>query len=300
MKKAGISALRPNRLLRAVALAGVLLGLLLGAGSGASRPSVPWPQQNPHRVSLTLLSTTDLHGHIFPEDDFTGRTANWGLAKVATLIGSIRAQRPNVLLLDCGDTTQGTPLAYYAIRRMANRPNPMIAAMNELGYAAMAPGNHEFNFGLEVLSKVRREAKFPLLAANLRPTAASNPVGIESYAIRTIAGVRVGIVGFVTPGVMYWELPENYAGYEFEGIVHAAQRVIPEVRAKSDLVVVIMHSGLTRDPGSGEALMEDRITGENAVGTLAATVPGIDVILYGHTHLELSGKSINGDLLATD
>ena len=174
----------------------------------------------------------------------------------------------------------------------------MIAAMNELDYTAMEIGNHEFNFGLDVLSKVRREAKFPLLAANLRRTGASNPAGIEPYVIRTLAGVRVGIVGFVTPGVPYWELPENYAGYEFEGIVHAAQRVVPEVRAKSDLVVVIMHSGLSRHPTSGEPLAEDRITGENAAGALAEKVTGIDVIFYGHSHREFAGKSPNGVVLA--
>lgn len=298
MNRAGMRALRPKSVGPALALAGPILCLLLGAAIETGRASLPFRQQTPRRVSLTLVATTDLHGHIFPEDDFTGRPANWGLAKIATLVGAIRGQHPNVLLLDCGDTTQGTPLAYYAVRRMPSRPNPMIAAMNELDYAAMALGNHDFNFGLNVLTKLRREAKFPLLAANLRPTAGSNPAGIEPYAVRTIAGVRVGIAGFVTPGVAFWELPENYAGYEFEGIVHAAQRVIPEVRAKSDLVVVIMHSGLTRDPSSGEPLTEDRIAGENAVGALAATVPGIDVILYGHTHLELSGKSINGVLLA--
>jgi 2',3'-cyclic-nucleotide 2'-phosphodiesterase/3'-nucleotidase len=291
MGRAGDSSLPRRYFFRTFAAAGVLL-----AAAGVSALA---PQQTSRHVSLTLLSTTDLHGHIFPEDETTGSPANWGLAKIATLVRGVRGQHPNVLLLDCGDTIQGTPLAWYAIRQMGERQNPIISAMNEMGYAAMAVGNHEFNFGLGVLTKVWREAKFPLLAANLRPTTAGkNPAGIEPYAIRTIAGVRVAIVGFVTPGVVYWELPQNYAGYEFEGIVHAAERVIPEVRAKSDLVVVIMHSGLGRDPASGEAIAEDRVTGENAAGTLAATVPGIDVIFYGHTHLEMPEKIINGVLLA--
>jgi 2',3'-cyclic-nucleotide 2'-phosphodiesterase / 3'-nucleotidase len=266
--------------------------LLLCAGARSGFP------QAPRRVSLTLLSTTDLHGHIFPEDDFTGRPANWGLAKVATLIRGIRAEHPNVLLLDCGDTIQGSALAYMSARRLADRPNPMMAAMNELNYTAMSLGNHEFNFGLDVLSKARHEAKFPLLAANLRRTGAGNPPEVEPYVIRTVAGVRVGIVGFVTPGVVHWEMPENYRGFEFEGILHAARRVIPEVRAKSDLVVVIMHSGLRVDPKTGKPLADDRAPGENAVGDLAEKVPGIDLIFYGHTHLELAGQSLNKVLLA--
>lgn len=273
-----------------------LAGLLIATAAGARIAS----PQTPQRVSLTLLSTADLHGHIFPEDDVTGRSAEWGLAKIATLIREIRAQKGHVLLLDCGDTIQGTPLAYFsAMRDLRERPNPMIAAMNALDYSAMAVGNHEFNFGLGVLSKVRTEAKFPLLAANLRPTIAGrNPAGIDPYVIRTVAGVRVGIIGLVTPGVPYWELPENYAGYEFEGIVHAAQRVVPEVRAKSDLVVLIVHAGLTRDPLTGKTLSDDRLAGENAVGAVAETVPGIDVIFFGHTHLELSGRTLNGVILA--
>ena len=290
MLPARVRASRRVNWLRIFALAGLLLCAVAGARNS--------PPETPQRVSLTLLSTTDLHGHLYPEDDVTGRPAPWGLAKIATLVREIRTRNSNVLLLDCGDTIQGTPLAYFAIRKFPDRPNPMIAAMNALDYSAMAVGNHEFNFGLGVLSRVRREAKFPLLAANLRPTGPANPAGIQPYVIRTIAGIRVGIIGFVTPGVVYWELPENYSGYEFEGIVHAAQRVVPEVRAKADLVVVIMHSGLTHDLATGKALEADRVSGENTVSTLAETVPGIDVIFFGHTHREFSGTTPNGIILA--
>ena len=273
---AGAQSRKPQRYLRALALAALLLGATR-IGGGAL------PQAARH-VSLTLLSTTDLHGHILPEDDVTGEPANQGLAKIATLVRGIRAQHPHVMLLDCGDTIQGNPLAYFAVRMLPKSPNPSIAAMNELNYTAMAVGNHEFNFGLEVLAKVRREAKFPFLAANLLRTGDGDAAAIEPYVIRNLADVRVGIVGFVTPGVPEWELPENYRGYEFEGIVHAARRVIPEVRAKSDLVVVIIHSGFEGQPSALQALAE--------------SVPGIDVIFFGHSHRELSGKYINGVVLA--
>ncbi len=255
------------------------------------------PGQAPVEVSLTLLGTTDIHGNIEPVDYYANQPANRGLAKVATLIRHVRAEQSNVLLLDSGDTIQGTPLAYYFARKETRKPNPTIAAMNALGYDAMAVGNHEFNFGLPVLWKAKREARFPILAANIRQTYPSGVKHFLPYVIKNVDGIRVGIVGFVTPGVPRWEIPAHYRGYEFEPIVDAARGVIPEVRKQADLVVVIAHSGLGPDPESGQAAPADEIAGENAMVALAEQVPGIDVILFGHTHLELPEKLLRGVLL---
>src|SRR5713101_1512945 len=251
----------------------------------------------PAKVRLTLLGTTDIHGNIEPWDYYPDRPANRGLAKIATLVRRIRAAEPHVLLLDSGDTIQGTPLAYYFARKDTRPPNPTIAIMNALGYDAMAGGNHEFNFGLPVLWKAKREAKFPFLAANLRQEYAQGVEHFPSYIIKRVAGVRVAIVGFITPGVPRWEIPAHYRGYEFESIVDAARRAIPEVRKQADLVVVIAHSGLGPDPESGQQGGADEIAGENAMLALAEQIPGIDVILFGHTHRELSEKFIHGVLL---
>ncbi|HEV8385458.1 MAG TPA: 5'-nucleotidase C-terminal domain-containing protein, partial [Candidatus Acidoferrales bacterium] len=255
-----------------------------------------WPQAPAARVHITLLGTTDLHGNIFPVDYYLNQPANRGLAKIATLVRQVRSEEKNVLLLDSGDTIQGTPLAYYFARKDTSKPNPTIAAMNALGYEAMALGNHEFNFGLAPLWKAKRESKFPWLAANLRQRYKSGVERFAPYIIRNVGGVRVAIVGFVTPGVPRWEIPANYKGYQFELIPDAARRVIPEVRKKADVVVVIAHSGLERDPQTGETY-SDQMSNENAVGALAEQVPGIDVIMFGHSHRELPEKIINGVLL---
>jgi 2',3'-cyclic-nucleotide 2'-phosphodiesterase/3'-nucleotidase len=253
--------------------------------------------QGADQVHFTLLATTDLHGNLFPFDYYANRPAERGLAKIATLVRRVRAEQKNVLLFDCGDTIQGTPLAYYFARRETAAPNPTIALMNALKYDAMATGNHEFNFGLEVLWKAKRESQFPWLSANIRQSYLSGDAYFSPFIVKTIAGVRVGIVGFITPGVPRWEIPEHYRGYEFEQIVDAARRVIPEVRRQSDLIVVIAHSGLERDPQTGES-SPDQIPGENAILQLAETVPGIDVILYGHSHREQPQLVLNGVLLA--
>ena len=251
----------------------------------------------PAAVHLTLLGTTDIHGNIEPVDYYTNQPAKRGLAKIATLIRGVRAAEPHVLLLDSGDTIQGTPLAYYFARKDTSKANPTIAVMNALGYDAMATGNHEFNFGLEVLWKAKREARFPFLAANIRQEYKGGVPYFRPYIIKNVAGVRVGIVGFITPGVPRWEIPAHYRGYQFEPIVDAARRVIPEVRKRADLVVVIAHSGLELNRDTGQPFYPDQIPGENAMNALAMQVPGIDVIMFGHTHREVSQAFINGVLL---
>jgi 2',3'-cyclic-nucleotide 2'-phosphodiesterase/3'-nucleotidase len=268
-----------------------LVGLLWLSSTGSA------PGATPTKVTLTLLGTTDIHGHIEPVDYYSNQPANRGLAKIATLVRRERAAHANVLLLDSGDTIQGTPLAYYFARKDTSKPNPTIAMMNALGYDAMAVGNHEFNFGLGVLWKAKGEARFPFLAANIGQAYRDRARSFRPYIVKEVAGVRVGIVGFVTPGVPRWEIPAHYRGYQFEPIVDAARRMIPEVRKQADVVVVIAHSGLGPDPESGQPAPADEIADENAMIALAEQVPGIDVILYGHTHLEMREKFIHGVLL---
>lgn len=252
--------------------------------------------QAPARVTLTLLSTTDVHGNVYPFDYYSNQPANRGLAKISTLAKQVRAEQPNTLLLDCGDTIQGSPLAFYFARKDTSRVNPTIAAMNAMGYVAMATGNHEFNFGLDVLWKAKSESNFPWLAANIRQQYKKGPQHFEPYIIRNVAGIRVGIVGFITPGVPRWEIPANYRGYEFEQIVDAARRVIPPLRKKVDLLVVLAHTGLGREE-DGSAVEYGDIPGENAAAALARALPQIDVIFFGHSHRELPGLMVNGVLL---
>jgi len=257
----------------------------------------PRPSAQADSAHITLLGTTDLHGHVEPLDYYTNKPANLGLAKIATLIRQARAEAPDALLLDSGDTIQGTPLAYYYALKNKTSPNPMMVLMNSLHYDAMAVGNHEFNFGLDVLWKAKSEAHFPILAANIKQTYTSGAPYFRPYIIKQVQGVRIAIVGFVTPGIPRWEIPDHYRGYTFEPIVDAARRVIPEIRKQADLVVVIAHSGLGPDPAAGQVAASDEVSGENVMYALAEQVPGIDVILFGHTHREVKQIMVNGVLL---
>lgn len=250
------------------------------------------------RAHITILSTTDLHGHIDPIDYYTNKPANTGLAKVATIIKNARKSDPDLLLLDSGDTIQGTPLVYYHNRKNNAPTDPMMLAMNALRYDAMVIGNHEYNFGLAVLNKARSEAKFPWLSANTY-LAGTDKTACEPYLIKEIQGVRVGILGLTTPAIPVWENPENFEGLEFHDTTAEAKKWVPLLREKErvDVVIVAMHMGIEEDLATGR-LWPTSSPNENAAVAIARAVPGIDLILMGHTHREVPSLYINGVLLA--
>src|ERR1700741_4379704 len=177
----------------------------------------------PERVQITILGTTDLHGNINPIDYYTNKPDNRGLAKIATLINRIRKDQPNTLLVDSGDTIQGSPLESFNSRKNNVRTDPMMLVMNSLNYDAMAVGNHEYNFGPKVLEKARGEAKFPWLSGNTYEKG-TDRTRYKPYVVKDVAGVKIGILGLTTPGVPYWDNPPNYEGLEFRDPVPEARK----------------------------------------------------------------------------
>ena len=251
----------------------------------------------PDRVQITIIGTTDLHGNILPVDYYTNKPDNRGLAKIATLIKRVRKEHPNVLLIDSGDTIQGSPLESFHGRKNNQPPDPMMLAMSSLNYDAMAVGNHEYNFGLKVLEKARNEANFPWLSANTYDKTSQKP-HYKPYIVKEVAGVRIGILGLTTPGIPYWDNPPNYAGLEFHEPVAEARKWVPILREqeRADVVVVAMHMGLGEDLRTGE-VSPGQIPHENEAISIAKEVPGVDVIFMGHTHRDVPSLYINGVLL---
>lgn len=227
-------------------------------------------------LRIQILGTTDLHGHVMAEDTYSLQPANQGWAKIATLIRRQRAENPNTVLVDCGDTIQGEPINYVHNVLRRDLPEPSIAIMNALGYAAMAVGNHEFNFGMEVLRGAEKEAKFPFLSANTLNTDGRG--AFPASALVTVAGVRVLLLGFTTPAIPRMEEPENYLGLRFRDIVDTARSLVPRLKAevKADVVIALLHSGLGH--------VEGREGDEDEALRLADQVPGLDAIFTGHTH----------------
>ncbi|GAA2168982.1 bifunctional metallophosphatase/5'-nucleotidase [Pedococcus bigeumensis] len=262
----------------------------------AGRPGA----KRPTSFRLTVLGTTDTHGSAlnwdyFKDVEYDDSAHNdIGLAKVATLVSAVRHERgaQNTLLLDAGDTIQGTPLAYYYAKVdpiTGGSKHPMAKAMNAIGYDAAALGNHEFNYGLDTLRAFESQCNFPLLSANSVDWTSGAPI-FKPYVIRTFKvnggrPVKVGILGLVTPGVAIWDKANVEGLVRFPGIVEQAKVMVPRLKnAGCDLVIVSCHSGAKPGSSYGDALPVP----ENASRQLAEEVAGVDAVLVGHAHEEIA------------
>ena len=239
-------------------------------------------------VDLVIATTTDVHGRLRAWDYYANQVdAVRGLSRAATIVDSVRAANPGL---------QGNPLAYVAARVSRDRTNPIIAAMNAMQYDASAIGNHEYNYGVPYLDSAVRQAKFPFLSAN---TYRLDPEGVHVYRPWTIierAGLKIGIVGATTPGVTLWDAENIKGRLRFGDIVAAVRQAVQETRAAgADIVLVTVHSGLN-EPSSYDTLTTG-VPSENVAARVASEVPGIDLVLYGHSHKENRGSTIGQTLL---
>lgn len=286
----------------AVTGAGVALaGAAAAPSAQAAEAVVAKGGRKPKRYSLTVMGTTDLHGHVFNWDYF--KDAEYkdsagnaqGLARISTLVNAVRKEkgRCNTLLLDAGDTIQGTPLTYYyakvdPITAKGGPVHPMAQAMNAIGYDAVALGNHEFNYGIETLRKFESQCRFPLLGANaldaktLKP--AFPPYFMKTFHVKGAPPVKVAVLGLTNPGIAIWDKAYVQGKLTFPGLEEQAAKWVPKLRSMgADVVVVSAHSGSSGTSSYGDQLPYV----ENSAGLVAQQVPGIDAILVGHAHVEI-------------
>src|SRR6185503_3546477 len=268
------------------------------SGGACARPPVARAPAAVAAVDIVVAATTDVHGRLRAWDYYANSPeTNRGLSRAATIVDSLRAADPGrVVLVDAGDLLQGNPLAYVAARGSAAdlRPHPVAAAMNAMGYDAAAIGNHEFNYGLPTLDRAIADARFPFLAAN-----AYTNDGRHAYRACTMverAGVRVAIVGGTTPGSNLWDR-DNLAGRILvRDIIPSVREAVAEARAAgADVVVASLHSGL--DEPSSYDTVSTGVASENVSARVAREVPGIDLIVYGHSHREMADTIIGSTLL---
>jgi 2',3'-cyclic-nucleotide 2'-phosphodiesterase / 3'-nucleotidase len=292
-----------NPVRRRAVLAGTAAGVLAAAGF---RPAAAQADTRAadKAFTLTVMGTTDLHGNVFNWDYYANKEFDdsahndIGLAKISSLVTAVREQhgRHRTLLLDAGDTIQGTPLAYYYAKVepiTRRRVHPMAAAMNAIGYDAAALGNHEFNYGIPLLRTFEQQLCFPLLGANAVDESTGRPA-FKPYVVKTVwrtgtAPLRVGILGLTNPGIAIWDKANVQGKMTFPGLVEQAKVWVPKMRrAGVDLVIVSAHSGADTSSSYGDALPYP----ENAATLVAEQVPGIDAILVGHAHVEIPQRLV--------
>src|SRR5437773_7616811 len=271
----------------------LLLAVLAAVQQPAPAPAPParLAGRAPDTAHVVIVATTDVHGRIRGWDYTKDEEAPGGLARVATLLETLRARYPDaVVLVDAGDLLQGNPFATYFARQDRRHPHPLIDALNGLQYDAAIPGNHEFNFGLGVLQDAVRDATFPYVSANIS-RAAGDSLLFAPFAVIQRAGVRLGVTGFTTPGVMVWDRA-NVAGRARVGrIAAAAPGALRGLeQAGVDFKIVLIHSGL----GGSSSYDTTGVGPENDAAALATVTPRPDLVVVGHSHREIRDTVING------
>ncbi len=248
------------------------------------------------QARVTILHTTDLHGALTSWDYAAGRASNRGLVKLATLIRAARAGDVPTILLDAGDAIEGGVEAAYRMGPQ-RRPDPMITAMNALGYDAMVAGNHEFDYGWNMLERARKASRFPWLGANVVRARGGRSLLVPSI-VKQAGPLRIGVIGICTPAVPLFMDTTNVKGVRFDDPVAAARRESDRLRTveRCDAVVLVAHTGLERDPVTGIERRGDT-PDENWGHRLATQVPGIDVLVLGHSHAVIPFARIQGVLM---
>jgi len=239
------------------------------------------------QVNLTILGTSDLHDYIYPYDYKLGKDlTDSGISRVSTIVKQVRSENPNTLLIDNGDTIQGTEITDL-YKNDTSVTFPIIATMNSMKYDAMVLGNHEFNYGLDILKRILGEANFPILSANTYNKADGTNF-VKPYIVKEVQGVKIGILGLTTPNPPRWD-GDKVKDLEFKSLITEADKWVKVLREQEhvDLVFVSIHAGLEKE------YWED---GGDSVRGVAENVKGIDAILAGHAH-SLINETINNILI---
>ncbi len=263
-------------------------GLISGVPTLASAAAT----LNPDTVCISILHTTDLHGHILPTSDYDGNLDRGGLARCATQIRRWQRENPNSILIDVGDVYQGTDVS------LRNKGALMIDLLNHLEYDAWVVGNHEFDWGMECFEHALQQSNMAVLAANVLmegkqagefPDAKHPFAKIQPFILKEIGGINIAIVGITTPGMPFWLWPEFTRGLDFRHPVEPVRRAIATAkRGGADAIVLTGHMGLkTRTGGDDFA---------NTVMALTSEFPEVAVFIAGHTHQDVPSRLTNSVL----
>jgi len=235
-------------------------------------------------VQLTILGTSDVHGRFMPWDYATDTEDRSGsLVQLYTAIKKIRQETPNVILVDCGDSIQDN-----SVEQFNTKPHqPMMVAMNEMGYDTWTMGNHEFNFGLDVLKHVTDQFKGKNLCGNVYYEDGRRY--LPASAIIEKAGIKVGIIGLNTPMITEFEKDTDHLkGVTVTNPTKETRKIIEELKGKADILIGVMHMGLENENNHPDTSVTD----------VANANPELTAIVAGHMHKNVSSATVNGVLIS--
>ena len=230
-------------------------------------------------VSLQFVETSDVHGCFFPYNFVTGKPMDGSMVRIHHYVEQARQKLgENVLLLDNGDILQGQPICYWSNYVMTNEQNIAAKVVNYMKYDAQTIGNHDVETGHSVYDKWVNEVNCPVLGANVIDKNTNLPY-LKPYTMFMRDGVKIAVIGLLTPTIPCWLNEKQYAGLTFENMVVSAKKWVKHVKdvEHADLVIGLFHSGK-----EGGLVLDNNE--EDASARVAQEVPGFDIIFYGHDH----------------
>ncbi|WP_075564659.1 5'-nucleotidase C-terminal domain-containing protein [Ihuprevotella massiliensis] len=240
-------------------------------------------------VEFSIVETSDVHGNYFPYDFINAKPGEGSLSRISTFVKQLRQKKGNhrVLLVDNGDILQGQPSAYYYNYVDTTGSHLCARMLNDMGYLCATLGNHDVETGHAVYDKWMDECGFAVLGANVYKRSEQRPY-LTSYIQEEVDGVRIAVLGLITPTIPQW-LPEYlWANLDFKDATETAKRIVPIMRraAKADVVVVLIHSGV--GPEHSQSRMLDHCAYQ-----IAEQVPDVDVVFCGHDHRVANREILN-------
>lgn len=255
---------RNKRILSLFLSIALVIGILVGAAPAFAEEAAK---------VLTIVHVNDMHGR-YDFDDYEGAM---GFGRLKAKVDELRVANPNLLLFDSGDAFHGTTDINLT------EGKAMVKLMNLLGFDAMVPGNHDFNYGYEELLELKEMAEFPILGANIVKEA-NGESDFEPYTIIEIDGLKIGVFGLGTPETKFKSHPDNTKGIEFIDEIESAKKSVKELQDKGvDVIIGLAHLGIA---GTSTTTSKE----------LAENVEGIDLIIDGHSH-EILNEKIGDTLL---
>lgn len=245
-------------------------------------------KQKTRTVDIRVIQTSDVHGCFFPYDFISRKPKSGTLARVCTYVNKLREQYGDrLLLLDNGDILQGQPTCYYCNFVKPEMPNVAAEVINYLRYDAQTIGNHDVETGHAVYDKWISEVKCPMLGANIIDTKTGLPY-VKPYVVFERQGVKIAVLGMLTPAIPNWLGEQLWSGLRFEEMVSSCRKWVKHIQEneKPDVLIGLFHSG--REGGIQTAEYD-----EDATTKVAEQVEGFDLILYGHDHVRYEGTVKN-------
>ena len=234
--------------------------------------------------NLKIYFTSDLHGYVYPTDYVDRSQKNIGLLNIINQF----EKDGNTLIIDAGDTIQGSPFTNY-LSTAEFDVHPIATIFNKAGYDYITLGNHDFNYGFDYLKKYLCNLDAKCLCANVDDK--TNELGIFPYDIKTLEnGLKVGIIGFTTDFINIWERAENLANFTINDTISSIKPYYDELKGNVDVLIGVYHGGFEYDLESHKKLSE---TKENIAYKICNEL-GFDLLLTGHQHMEISDIDLHG------